>query len=126
MPAFFGLSCQSIYNSVQQAPLVPEHKGIDFNENEALMPLIRFTPALKRFFPELKEMETEAKDVREAMSLVDAKYPGLIAYILDEQGQLRKHVNIFVGEDMIADRLNLSDQLQPKDIVSVIQALSGG
>ncbi|HAA14440.1 MAG TPA: molybdenum cofactor biosynthesis protein MoaD, partial [Cytophagales bacterium] len=44
----------------------------------------------------------------------------------DDQGQLRKHVNVFVGNTLIADRIGLSDALTAQDEVYIMQALSGG
>jgi len=39
---------------------------------------------------------------------------------------LRRHVNIFVGEEPIMDRDTLSDAVSPGDNVFILQALSGG
>jgi molybdopterin converting factor small subunit len=53
-------------------------------------------------------------------------YPGLTDYLVDEQGALRKHVNIYIGENLIEDRTNLKDIVNPSDEVLIFQALSGG
>lgn len=87
---------------------------------------IQFTSLLKRFFPNLKTEEIEANTVAELVMLLDKTYPGLKAYLVEEQGSLRKHVNIFVNGTMIKDRINLSDRLLYNDQVNIIQALSGG
>ena len=60
------------------------------------------------------------------VAAVDARWPGLQAYIVDERGTLRQHVNIFIGEDMIHDREKLSDPVASDSRVYVFQALSGG
>ncbi len=52
--------------------------------------------------------------------------PRLRSYLLDDQGRLRKHVNIFINGKMVADRSGLSDRIGLEDNVFVIQALSGG
>ena len=44
----------------------------------------------------------------------------------DERGSLRKHVNIFVDEELLADRAALSDPLGRDARVFIMQALSGG
>ena len=87
---------------------------------------VRFTSALRRFFPDLREISVEATTVADLVTALERHYPGLTAYIVDERGALRKHVNIFVNEDMIEDRLTLSDALQAGSRVFVAQALSGG
>lgn len=52
--------------------------------------------------------------------------PMLRDYVLDEQGRLRKHVTIFVDNQMVRDRAGLSDPVRPDSEIFVMQALSGG
>jgi len=87
---------------------------------------VHFTEALKRFYPELKEELVDAKNVAELIGLIDERYPGIRGYLLDEHGCCRRHVNIFIGERLIGDREDLSDELREDDEVFFIQALSGG
>jgi molybdopterin converting factor small subunit len=90
------------------------------------MPTVKFTYALKRFFPGLQEMEIESKSLPQTLDLIDKTHPGISAYIVDEQGMLRKHVNIFVNGSLIQDRKHLSDAIQDGDEIYIMQALSGG
>lgn len=90
------------------------------------MPTVRFTYALKRFFPSLKEMESHADTLPGLLDEVDLAFPGLKSYVLDERGSLRKHVNIFVNGSLIADRAHLSDPIDEDCEVYIMQALSGG
>ncbi|MCA9562867.1 MAG: MoaD/ThiS family protein, partial [Myxococcales bacterium] len=57
---------------------------------------------------------------------VEARYPGIRGYLCEETGRLRKHVNVFIGNNQIVDRVGLSDSLAPGDEVFIMQALSGG
>ena len=82
---------------------------------------VQFTSLLKRFFPNLKNEEIEASTVQELVMSLDEIYPGLRAYLVEEQGNLRKHVNIFVNGTMIKDRVSLSDRLLHNDKVNIIQ-----
>ncbi len=90
------------------------------------MPTVNFTQALKRFYPGLKPMEIRGNTVAEVVESVNANFPGIKDYLVDEQGRLRKHVNIFVGEKLIHDKQTLSDTVHPHDEVFIMQALSGG
>ncbi len=90
------------------------------------MPYVKFTKNLERFFPGLSDLPVEATTVAEVVRAVDSRWPGLAAYIVDERGVLRQHVNIFVGEDMITDREHLSDAVEANSRVYIFQALSGG
>lgn len=90
------------------------------------MPQVKFTSALQRFFPDLQNMETEGKTVSEVVESLNQQFPGLKDYLLEEDGSLRKHVNIFLKEELIQDRNHLTDQVNPSDEVLIFQALSGG
>ena len=45
---------------------------------------------------------------------------------MDDHGALRKHVNIFINDELLDDRETLRDEVTDKDRVFVMQALSGG
>ncbi len=90
------------------------------------MPHVSFTRHLLRFFPTLVETEIPGATVREVIDELDRRYPGLAAFVMDETGRLRRHVNVFVGDEPIVDRDRLTDKLSPGDCVFILQALSGG
>ena len=90
------------------------------------MAKLKFTSALKRFFPALEETSIQAQSVKEALDLLEAQHPGISGYLLEDDGSLRKHVNIFLKNEMITDRTTLSDKVTEQDEILVYQALSGG
>lgn len=90
------------------------------------MPTVKFTYALSRFFKGLKETAATGTSLSEVMKEIDGSYPGIRNYILDEQGSLRRHVNIFIDGKIISDRVKLSDAFSANSEIYIIQALSGG
>ncbi len=90
------------------------------------MAQVKFTPNLKRFFPDLCECQIDARSVAEIVAAVDQRWRGLGDYIIDEQGSLRKHVNIFVGDELLRDKLALTDSVSSDSKIFIVQALSGG
>jgi len=90
------------------------------------MPTIRFTYALKRFFSGLKETTAQGTSLKEILNEMETNYPGIKSYIVDEQGSLRKHVNIFIDGQLISDRTSLSDPFSKSSEIYIMQALSGG
>jgi molybdopterin converting factor small subunit len=91
------------------------------------MAKVTFTKHLKRFFPTLKDSEqVGGTTVREVLDDLDKLYPGFSGYVVDELGRLRRHVNIFVRQEPIYDREELSDKVGEADEVFIVQALSGG
>jgi sulfur-carrier protein len=87
---------------------------------------VTFTPHLNRFFPELVECDIEGPTVRAVIDELERRNPGFASYIVDEGGRLRRHVNIFVGDEPIRDREALGDALGASTPVFIVQALSGG
>ena len=90
------------------------------------MATVNFTYALKRFFPNIKQETLEEKDIPNLLDRLDKKYPGIKGYIVDDQGALRQHVNIFLNGEFVKDRQRLTDRIDKDTEVYIMQALSGG
>ena len=90
------------------------------------MPTVKFTNALKRFFPDLKDTSSRGKTLTEILNEMEAHYPGVRSYLLDEQGSLRRHVNIFIDGTRISDLTAPGDAVSENSEIYIIQALSGG
>jgi molybdopterin converting factor small subunit len=90
------------------------------------MPHVCFTHHLRRYFPTLEETDVEASTVADVIAELDRRHGGLAGYLVDEQGALRRHVNIFVNSVQVRDRAHLSDALSADASVFIMQALSGG
>lgn len=90
------------------------------------MATVKFTYALKRFFPDLKEEKISANNVKELLDTLEANYNGIKGYVVDERGRLRKHVNIYINNTLIKDEKGLSDAVTDDCEVYIMQALSGG
>jgi molybdopterin synthase sulfur carrier subunit len=52
--------------------------------------------------------------------------PELGHYLFDDQGNIRKHVAVFINKTMVLNRQHLDQALTTGDTVLVIQALTGG
>lgn len=87
------------------------------------MPRVTFTANLQRLVA-APSAQVPGATVREALEAVFAQNPRLRGYILDDQGALRRHVIVFVGDQPVNDRSGLSDPASGD--ISVLQALSGG
>ncbi len=91
------------------------------------MATVRFTQHLARFFPALEQdVEVPGATVSEIVRALEDKYPGMGGYLVDDQGALRQHVNIFIGNEIIHDQKRLTDKVEDTDKIFVLQALSGG
>ena len=52
--------------------------------------------------------------------------PGFGTHLYDDQRCVRRHVAVFVNQQMVQDRVTLEQPVQAGDRVLVVQALSGG
>ncbi|MBX3269586.1 MAG: MoaD/ThiS family protein [Sandaracinaceae bacterium] len=92
------------------------------------MARVELTRHLHTFFPQLEgmDLELDAATVADVVKALEERAPGIAFYLCDERGRLRRHVNVFVDEEMIADRTRLKDRVGPSSRVLIVQALSGG
>jgi len=84
---------------------------------------IRHASLLHSYTGGKKVVELEASTVREAMETLDRRFPGLVFRIIDEQGRIRPHMNIFLGEEKVSD---LATPITANAEIYIVGALSGG
>jgi hypothetical protein len=92
------------------------------------MPTVEMTSHLYRFFPQLENrtITVPAGSVAEILCAVNEIAPGFTDYVLDEQGALRRHVNLCMNDTIVIDKKTLSDRVPDDGTVYIFQALSGG
>jgi molybdopterin synthase sulfur carrier subunit len=86
---------------------------------------VTFTANLRRHVP-CPPGRSSGGTVRAVLDGVFAANPQLRPYLVDEHGRLRRHVNVYINDHPVADRVGLSDAVAPEDDLFVFQALSGG
>jgi molybdopterin synthase sulfur carrier subunit len=84
---------------------------------------VRIPTPLRSYTADRAVVEARGATVAEALDDLDGQFPGIRFRMVDEQGQLRKHMKIWVGEDAVRD---LTTPLRDSDEVTIMQALSGG
>ena len=72
------------------------------------------------------EMDVSGKTVAEALSALWTLYPGVRDRVVNEQGQVRQHINIFIGNENIRYTGGLSTRVPENSQVSIVPAVSGG
>ena len=84
---------------------------------------IRLASLLHSYTGGNKVIEVEASTVGEAIGALDRRFPGLAFRVIDEQGQIRPHMNIFLGEEKVSD---LTTPITASAEIYIVGALSGG
>jgi len=65
-------------------------------------------------------------NLAEALSALWKLYPGLRDRIVTEQGQVREHVNIFIGDEDVRYTGGLTSRVSAESNISIVPAISGG
>jgi molybdopterin converting factor small subunit len=64
--------------------------------------------------------------VREALTTLGLTHPGIVERVLTEQGNVREHVNVFVGEENIRFMEGLATPVAAGETITIVPAVSGG
>ena len=67
-----------------------------------------------------------AATLAEVIDKVDAEHPGIRGRVLDDDGKLRRFVNVYVGEDDVRFAQGLETPTPDGVTVSIIPAVAGG
>jgi molybdopterin synthase sulfur carrier subunit len=89
------------------------------------MPLVRIPPPYRGPTLGAAEIEAEGSSVGVVLDWVERKYPGFLAQVLDEDGNVHRFVKLFKnGEQLVRDPLRTA--LAPTDQLEIIAAIAGG
>lgn len=72
------------------------------------------------------EIELSPGTLSDALSALWTRYPGLRDRIMNEQQQVRQHINIFIGAENVRYTGGLASPLPEGSEVSIVPAVSGG
>jgi molybdopterin synthase sulfur carrier subunit len=72
------------------------------------------------------EITVEGATVREALSSLETLHPGIGDRLLDDSGQLRRFVNVFLADEDVRFLDGLDTPVQAGQTLSVVPAVAGG
>jgi molybdopterin synthase sulfur carrier subunit len=87
---------------------------------------VRIPTPLQGLTNNLSEVAAEGGTIRDLMSDLDQKYPGLKARLYDDSGKLRRFVNVYVNDEDIRFLENEETPVQDGSEVSIIPSIAGG
>lgn len=87
---------------------------------------VRIPTPLRTMTGGVSEVGVEANSVREMIAALDAVHPGFAARICEDTGEIRRFVNVFVGDEDIRFLQGLDTPLPQGTSVSIIPAVAGG
>lgn len=89
------------------------------------MATVHFTANLRRHV-DCPPQTVGGGTLREVLDAALRDHALLRGYVLDDQGRIRKHVVVFINDEIATDKNELSDPVPDDGEVWVMQALSGG
>jgi molybdopterin synthase sulfur carrier subunit len=87
---------------------------------------VRVPTPLRRFTGGAEEVIAKGVTIRALVEDLERNYPGIKERICDDEGKVRRFVNIFVNGDDIRFLNNLETPVTDGDEVSIVPAIAGG
>jgi len=90
------------------------------------MPQFRIPGPLRRLSDGQITVTVEATDLGSAIAALDARYPGFKDRLLDDKGELRQFVNVYLNDEDVRLGSGLKAKVTEKDEISIVPAVAGG
>jgi molybdopterin synthase sulfur carrier subunit len=90
------------------------------------MAQIRIPMPLRKLTDDKDVVASDATTLAAAVDGLDAQYPGIKDRIVDEAGEIRRFVNIYVNGEDVRFLDNINTPLKASDEVSIVPAVAGG
>jgi len=90
------------------------------------MPLVRIPTPLRSLTKGSAEVQAKGDNVVAVVEDLERQFPGLRERLVDEGGELRRFINIYVNEEDIRFLDGKTTALKDSDQVSIVPAIAGG
>jgi molybdopterin converting factor small subunit len=87
---------------------------------------VRVPTILRPYTQGVSEVSAEGTTLTEVLDSLDASYPGIKGRVLDDSGELRRFVNVYVDDDDVRFAEGLQTTIKDGGQVSIIPAVAGG
>ncbi len=87
---------------------------------------VRIPTPLRKLTGGADEVSVEGSTVAEVIEDLEKNYPGIRERICEEDGRLRRFVNLYVNDEDIRFKDNMDTALKDGDELSIVPAIAGG
>ncbi len=88
--------------------------------------VVRIPTQLRSLSDGASEVKVEGETVGEVLAALNGAHPGFGDRLLDDAGQLRRFVNVFVADEDVRFLKGLDTKVEAGTTVSIIPAVAGG
>ncbi len=90
------------------------------------MPTVRIPTPLRKLTDGEGSVTVEGGDLRTVVANLEQQHPGIGDRLLDEKGELRRFVNVFVRDEDVRFQDGLDTTVSDDEVVSIVPAVAGG
>lgn len=90
------------------------------------MPTVRIPTPLRKLTNNQEEVTASGATLGAVLDELNAAFPGLGERIVDENGMIRRFVNIFVNDEDVRFLQEKETPVKEADVVSIVPAIAGG
>ncbi len=90
------------------------------------MATVRIPTPLRKLTNGLEEVKASGGTIGDLIASLETQYPGIKERICDDQGKVRRFVNIFANDEDIRFLKNLETPIKETDEISIVPAIAGG
>ena len=90
------------------------------------MPIIRVSSVISYYTDKQTHFEISGSTALEAVQNAVEKYPKFKFHVFDGNGNLRRHVNLFVNDVNVKELNGNETEVGEKDVVRILMAAAGG
>lgn len=87
---------------------------------------VRIPTPLRKLTNNEELVEVNAATIGAAIEELQARFPGIAERLVDDKGDVRRFVNVYVNEEDIRFLKNKETPLKDGDEISIIPAIAGG
>ncbi|GAB3112368.1 MoaD/ThiS family protein [Streptomyces calidiresistens] len=87
---------------------------------------VRIPTILRTYTGGSAEVKAEGATLSEVLADLDANHPGIAGRVLDDEGRLRRFVNVYVNDDDVRFADGLATETPDGAGISIIPAVAGG
>lgn len=87
---------------------------------------VRIPTPLRKLTNGLDEVSVNGATVSAVLEDLERQYPGIKERICEGDGKLRKFVNLYLNDEDIRFKENLSTAVKESDELSIVPAIAGG
>jgi molybdopterin synthase sulfur carrier subunit len=81
---------------------------------------------LRRYTGEKDTVSVEAGNISDLVLKLESDFPGLVGTLRDDQGELRRFVNLYLNEEDVRFMQGKETPIKDGDSVSIVPAIAGG